>query len=304
MSEIYGSLKEIAIHMAKAQQEQVDAVTEECPVVDNIKFQAASHDMWNVAKALNNISGGGFVDAGAPLAAMKVQRGLKRVDLKVLGGEVFIDQDSALQMGGPAAYFADNERAILSSLAMQAEVEIIYNNLRAYAIANGKKTLCGGASNANYSIVAVRWKPGVTCGLYSPKMFKEGTIVKGEPLNGGQLYKDPGTLVNGYGYQYKGYIGLQMLDVRTVACLVNVTASNKPTAMQVDDMLASIRATNANTVIYCHPKAMSILADVGKSSAFRMGPGDKDVDREIEKWNKVPIITSYNFYDGAEANVA
>lgn len=303
MAEVYGTLKEIAIHMAKTQQEMVDAITEECPVLDSIKFKSASHDMWNVAKNLSSISGGGFVDAGAPLASMKVQRGLKRVDLKVLGGKVFIDQDSALQMGGPAAYFAENELPIISTLSMQAEIEIIYNNLRAFAIANGNKTLCGGAANANYSIIAVRWKPGVTCGLYSPKMFKEGSIVKGEALNGGTLYENAEGIA-GYGYQYKGYLGLQMLDPRTVAVLANVTAANKPTPMQVDDMLASIRATNANTVIYCHPKAMSILADVGKSAAFRMGPQDKDVDREIEKWNKVPIITSYNFYDAAEANVA
>lgn len=304
MAEVYGTLKEIAVHLAKTQQEMVDSITEETPVTDTIKFKAATHDMWNVAKNLSSITGGGFVDAGAPLAKMKVQRGLKRVDLQVLGGEVFIDQDSALQMGGPAAYFADNEAAIMSKLGMDAEVSIIYNNIRAYALQNGLKTLCGGAANANYSILAVRWVPGVTCGLYSPKMFKEGTLVKGEPLSGGQLYKDPEALVNGYGYQYKGYIGIQLLDPRTCAGLFNVTSAAKPTAVQVDDMLASIRATDKNTYLYCHPKAMNVLADVGKSAAFRMGVSDKDVDRRIASWNGVKIVTSYNFYDATEANVA
>lgn len=304
MAEIYGTLKEIAVHLAKTQQEMVDSITEETPVIDTIKFKPASHDMWNVAKNLSSITGGGFIDAGGKLAKMQVQRGLKRVDLKILGGEVFIDQDSALQMGGAAAYFADNEPAIMSKLGMDAEVEIIYNNLRAWALQNGLKTLCGGAANANYSILAVRWIPGAVCGLYSPKMFAEGTIVKGEALNGGQLYKDPETLVNGYGYQYKGYVGIQLLNPKSCAGLFNVTAAAKPTAMQVDDMLASIRASDKNTFIYCHPKAMNVLADVGKSAAFRMGASDTDVNRQIEKWNKIPIVTSYNFYDGTEANVA
>lgn len=308
MAEVYGTLKEIAVHMAKTQQDMVDSVTEETPVVDTIPFQAASHDMWNVAKNLGSVTGGGFGDAGAPLASMKVQRGLRRVDLKVLGGEVFIDQDSALQMGGPAAYFADNEPAILSKLGMDAEVEIIYNSLRAYALQNaafipGLKTLCGGAGNANYSILAVRWIRGASCGLYSPKMFKQGTLVKGESLSGGQLYKNPSDGVNGYGFQYKGYIGIQLLNMKTCAGLFNVTATNKPTGMQVDDMLASIRATDKNTFIYCHPKAMNVLADVGKSAAFRMGTSDKDVDRRIASWNGVRIVVTYNMFDGTEANV-
>ncbi|MDP2876858.1 MAG: hypothetical protein Q8O00_11785, partial [Holophaga sp.] len=235
---------------------------------------------------------------------LNVKRGLEKVDLQILGGEVFVPQDNVVPLGGAAKYFAKNEPAILRKLGVDAEIAILYNNLRQYAIDNGKKTLCGGAANANYTILIVRWVPGETVGLYSPKMFRKGSIVVDEPLSGGNLYQDPTTKVNGYGMQYKGYLGMQLLNPKSVSGLFNVTAANKPTAMQVDDALASARANKKNTFIYCHPKAMNILAEVGKSAAFRMGSSDTDVNREIEKWNGVPIVTSYNFLEGTEANVA
>lgn len=303
MAEIYGSMKEIAVHMAKTQQEQVDALTEEAPVLGSIPFEKATHELWNVAPVITSIKGGGVVDANAPLPMMSVGRGLKRVDLQVIGGEVFVPQDAALAMGGRAAYFAKNEPLLMKQLGMDVDVSIIYNMLRQYAIDNGKYTKVGGTANANYSVIAVNWEPGNVCGLYSPLMFKKDTFFQEEALYGGALMKN-GDGVAGYGMQYKSYMGVQLLNPKRVSALVNIDATHKPTAMQVDDFLAACRARPNTTKIYCHPKAMSIMADVGKSSAFRMGPGDKDVDREIERWNKIPFVTDYNFYDGTEANVA
>jgi hypothetical protein len=71
----------------------------------------------------------------------------------------------------------------------------------------------------------------------------------------------------------------------------------------VDTMLDMVRA-DGGAYIYCHRKVLSILADVGKGAAFQMGPDQNKVDRRIAEWNGVPIITSYNFVDAAEAHVA
>ncbi len=68
-------------------------------------------------------------------------------------------------------------------------------------------------------------------------------------------------------------------------------------------MLDMVRA-DGGAYIYCHRKVLSILADVGKGAAFQMGPDQNKVDRRIAEWNGVPIITSYNFVDAAEAHVA
>lgn len=306
MAEGYGTLKELAVNFAKVQQHQVEAITEDTDVLNTIPFEAASHDLWNAVSAIQSISGGGFGDMSGPLAKLNVKRGLEKVDLQILGGEVFVPQDNVVPLGGPAAFFSKNEKPILRKLGMDAEIAILYNNLRQFAIDLGgeNKTLCGGAGNANYSILIVRWVPGETVGLYSPKMFKAGQIVVPESLSGGNLYQDPTTKVNGYGMQYKGYLGMQLLNKKSISVLCNVTSATKPTAMQMDDALAAARANKKSTFIYCHPKAMNILADVGKSAAFRMGTSDTDVNREIEKWNGVRIVTSYNFMQGTEANVA
>lgn len=301
---IFGTLKELSVHMAKVQQHQVDGITEETPVLNTIPFEQATHDLWNVASVLQNISGGGFVKMNAPLSQVKVDRGLTKVDLEILGGEVFVPQDTAVVVGGPAAWFSKNEFSIMRNFGMSAEEAIIYNNLRQYALDNGKKLNAGASGNVNYSLLAVRWVPGEVCGLYSPKLFSHGELVKAEALNGGNLTKDPTTKVNGYGMQYKGYMGMQLLNSKCVAGIFNITDSNKPTALQVDGLLEMVRADKKRTYLYCHPHVQGILGDVGKGGAFRMGVGDKDVSREIEKWNGVPIVTSYQFYAATESVVS
>jgi len=302
---IFGTLKELAVHMAKVQQHQVDGITEETPVLNTIPFEQATHDLWNVATVLENISGGGFVDMNAPLPKVQVGRGLRKVDLEILGGEVFVPQDTAVIHGGAPAWFAKNEFSIMRNFGMTAEEAILYDNLRAYALDNGNKINAGASGDVNYSILAVRWVPGEVCGLYSPKMFaKGGELVKAEALGGGGLIKDAATNVNGYGMQYKGYLGIQLLNDKCVAGIFNITDSNKPTALQVDGLLEMVRADKKRTFLYCHPHTMGILADVGKGGGFRMGPDDKNVNREIEKWNGVPIVTSYQFMAATESVVS
>ncbi len=300
---IVGTLKELSAAYAVKQQHQVDSLLEDTNVLDTVQFEPASHTLWNVYDEVTEVAGGGFVDMDAPLGDMEVNTELRRVDLSILGGKIFCPEDKALAYGGKEAYFTKKTPKILRKLGVDAEKSVIYDNLRPFALDAGNALDAGASGDAGYCILAVRWVQGETIGLYSTDTFKQGALFNVTPLHDGALYEHPTTGVLGYGVRYKGYFGMQLANPRTVAGIFNVTADHKPTSLQVDTMLDMVRA-GAGTYIYCHRKVLSILADVGKGAAFQMGPGDRKVDRRIAEWNGVPIVTSYNFVDGAEAHVA
>jgi len=300
---IVGTLKELASVYARKQPQQVEHLLEDTNVLDSVKFEPASHTLWNVYDEVTEVSGDGFVDMDAPLGDMEVNTELKRVDLSILGGKIFCPEDKALAYGGREAYFSKKTPKILRKLGVDAEKAVIYDNLRPFALDNGNALDAGAENDANYCILAVRWVEGETIGLYSTETFKNGGLFDVTKLHNGALYEHPGTGVLGYGLRYKGYFGMQLANPKTVAGIFNVTATAKPTSLQVDTMLDMVRA-DGSAFIYCHRKVLSILADVGKGAAFQMGPTDRKVDRRIAEWNGVPIITSYNFVDGAEAHVA
>ncbi|WP_461209922.1 major capsid protein [Desulfocurvus sp. DL9XJH121] len=298
---ITGTLKELSNEYAKKQPKQVDNITEETPVLASVPFEAASHALWNVYDEVSDISGGGFVDMDAPLQLMEVNSNLKRVDLQIMGGKMWCPEDKAKAFGGKEKYFAKKQPKALRNLGVTTEQAIIYDNLLAYSQDQGKLLDAGATDSTGFLILAVRWVPGETTGLYSPDGFKQGAMLDTQAINGGNLYENADGVL-GYGLRMKGYFGMQMANPETVAALVNVNQAHMPTAMQVDDLLDMVRAAS-NTHLYCHRKALSILAQVGKGAAFQMVPGDQHVDRRIAEWNGVGITTSYNFADGAETYI-
>jgi hypothetical protein len=242
-----------------------------------------------------------------------VKSDLKKIDLSIMGGEASIGEDKARMFGGAPRYFAKNEPAILRKSGMSAEVAMLYNMLKPYAIANGKKINAAGSSNVNHCIIAVRFIPGETTGLYSPKGFANGAMLDVQALNGGNLMKVSTTRngatvsINGYAVRYKGYFGLQCANTASVAGIFNIdriSATKKlPTATQIDDLLDMVKAGTNNTFLFMHPKVKSAL-NVLKTNQLVMNVEDKRFDTRISTWNDVPIFTSYNFYDGTEVNVS
>lgn len=297
-----GTLRELSQEYAKKQPHQVDSLTEEAPILDGIKFESATHALWNVAEEVTDIRGGGFVDMDAPLDYADVDSRLRKVDLSIMGTKMFCPEDKARAYGGKEKYFAKKTPKVLRKLGVDAEKAIVYRNLLPYAVDRGNLIDSGGAGNENCVLLAVRWVPGETCGLFSPTGFGQGTLINVTALSSGSLYEnDHGIL--GYGVRMKGYFGMQLLNPKTVAALVNITPQTRPTAMQVDDLLDKVRASK-NTVLYCNPKVRTILGEIGKGAFMNMGPGDKAVDRRIAEWNGVPVITSYNFNEYSDAHIA
>ena len=295
-----GTLKEIAVSLAQKQQHYVNSLTEESPILDNMRFEPSTHGLWNAYEEVASISGAGFVDINQPLPEMKIDSNLKKIDLSILGGEIFLPEDKGSVIG-VGEYFAKKVPVLIKQAGQTAEQKIIYDNFLPYAINNGKVASAGGAANC-YSMVAVRFVEGEVTGLYSAHNIHNAGLLDVANINGGALYKNASGVL-GYGVRLKGYIGVQLANPNAVSAIVNINGSNIPTAAQIDDMLVSARATPASTFIFCHPKVLSLL-NTYKGNILQSTPMDWNVNRSFMAWNGIRFITSYNFKNGSESAVS
>ena len=303
---ITGTLAELNNHYAKKQSKLLENLTEDTAVLNQMKFEPASHGLWNAYEEVTSIKGAGFVDMNAPLPQLGVDTKLKKQDLSIMGGEIFVPEDTAKMWGSAEAYFAKRTPALLKEAGMTAEQKLIYNNIAKFAKDNGKLQSAGGSAAASgdtglYSMYAFRQIEGENIGLYSPEGFKNGAGLDVAKINGGNLYKNTNGVL-GYGIRLKGYFGFQLANAKGVAGIVNINASHIPTAAQIDDMLIEARATAANTFIICHPKVLSML-NIYKGNVLQMTTGDQDMNRTYMAWNGIRFVTSYNFIAGNEKQV-
>lgn len=294
------TLKELALKYAKAQPQMVDNLTEDAPVLDAMKFQKATHGLWNVYSRATNIQGPTFTDMNAPLSEMSFDRKLEKVDLSIMGGELFCPEDTARMYGGKSEFFAERTPRFLLDAGVKTEKVLIYDNYRQFAIDN-HNVLDAGATGTGYSILCVRHIPGEICGLYSPEGFKQGAMLDVQPINGGDLYHNKEGVL-GYGLRLKGYFGFQLANEQAVSAIVNIDKEHVPTEDQMDELLDMARAKSGTTHLYMHPRVLSMLNKY-KGSILRTVNSDSEVDRTFDQWNKINIITSYNFLKGTEPKV-
>ena len=309
--------RDVGILMAKKQEHEIDAVTEEAPILAQLPMQEASHGIRNVYEELKEVDGAQLVNLDDELPTIGSEGTLGYQDLSVLGGIIRVGEDKANKFGGAAAYFAKKMPSILRQTGADTEKSLIYNTMRPYAKANGREQTAGGTTaSTQYSMVCVKWVEGETIGLYDAQGFGDGKVFDMLPLNGGNAYEftdtDSKTKV-GYGERIKAYFALQLANPRNVSSIVNVelTADGTtdtgfkalPTEAQISKMIRDARGNPANTLIYCHPAVLDALG-VYKSGALQMTPSDNAYSQIITTWNGIRFVTSYNFDDGTEAVVA
>ena len=311
--------RDVGIRMAKKQAHEIDAVTEEAPILAQLPMQEASHGIRNVYEELKEVDGAQLVNLDDELPSIGSEGTLGYQDLSVLGGIIRVGEDKAKKFGGAGAYFAKKMPSILRQTGADTETSLIYNNIRPYAKANSREQsaqLSAAATAASqYSIVCVKWVEGETIGLYDSNGFGNGKVFDMLPLNGGNAYEftdtDDKTKV-GFGERIKAYFALQLANPRNVSSIVNVELTADatsdtgyqalPTEAQMNKMIRDARGNPANTFIYCHPSVLDALGAY-KGSALQMMPTNEDYNTVIATWNGIKIITSYNFDDGTEAVV-
>ena len=299
------TLHEIALDKAKKRPELVDFLTEEAPILKMLKWIPATHGLWNVEEILDSIQGASFTDLGAPLPSMKAETQLRQTYVNLLGGEVEVSKDKAAQFGGDANYFARRENAFYKQAGMDTELAIWRDYWRKAALKNKLITKCGATANA-YTILIVRFDQENNIGIYDPTQFNQGRLLDPEPLNGGALYhlrSQPG--VSGYGVEYRGRFGWQLLNpARAVHAIVNVDSANLPTLSQIEDAIASVRGTAANTYIFGHHKIVQKTFSAIKQADIMYVNGDNSIQTIIGAINGIKIIGSYDRPDGIETAVA
>lgn len=297
--------RELAIAQATKQPQMVDSLLEEAPIVAGMPMQPSTHGFHNIFEEVTDVTGAGLIDIDDELPTVDANTELKQKDLSILGGTIFVGEDKAMKFGGASSYFASKEPLIMRKTGEDLEKSIVYNNLRAYAIEQGKAVSVGGTSNVNFSILAVTWTAGEMTGLYDPNGYGDGKMFDVQPINGGNLFEKTvnGKTILGYGVRYKSTLGIQTANSRYISALVNIDLANdkKPTGAQIDKMLIDARQ-NTSTVLYMHPIVLAYLFEQ-KASSLQVFNSDTGIDRRIITWNGTPIVTSYNFLNGTEANV-
>lgn len=311
------TLNQLSIAKAKIFTEQVDNLTENAPIIKIIPFTASSDQLWDVTSELRLVSSVDRVDLNAPLPSIQIADSLNQTPLNIFGAQQFVPEDTALLEGGPDKYFAKNRRAFERQTGMDMETSYIYNAFKPFALAmnkagHGNVQNAGGSANQNYSILVVRFDNLNMTGLFSPLAFKRDTFLDMKPINNGALYPQPDPnspfyLTNGYGLRMKTFVGVRMLSHRNIGAIVNidVTTANPLTKMMMNKALLSARAGDAGkTMIFCHPTVKLYLEEIGKVESLTTTYSEKAANFQLDTWNGIPIVTSYNFVDGAETNIS
>lgn len=302
------SLYEIALGPDKSQRAVVDAITCEAPILRDLPMEPSSHGLWNIYESMKDVTGGDLVDLDAPLPKVSAESELKQTDLSIIGGEMEVGEDTARKLGGPVSYFAKKATPVLRKTGMSAERSLLYDNFRAFAIRNGNVQSAGGTGTKNYSILCVHYVPGEITGVYDPAGFGNAKTFDLTPIAGGELYKNAeGRLV--YGMRLKTYFGVQLANPDYVSAIVNcdidsdsTSARTFPTMRQMDKLLIDARA-GQNTFIFCHPAVKAYLGTTCKLEHMTLVSGN-GFSTQIDAWNGVPIITSFNFDNGTENAVS
>ena len=302
------SLYEIALGPDKSQRAVVDAITCEAPILRDLPMEPSSHGLWNIYESMKDVTGGDLVDLDAPLPKVSAESELKQTDLSIIGGEMEVGEDTARKLGGPVSYFAKKATPVLRKTGMSAERSLLYDNFRAFAIRNGNVQSAGGTGTKNYSILCVHYVPGEITGVYDPAGFGNGKTIDLTPIAGGEIYKNAeGRLV--YGMRLKTYFGVQLANPDYVSAIVNcdidsdsTSARTFPTMRQMDKLLIDARA-GQNTFIFCHPAVKAYLGTTCKLEHMTLVSGN-GFSTQIDAWNGVPIITSFNFDNGTENAVS
>lgn len=299
------TLREIALDKAKKRPELVDFLLEESPILDTVKWIPASHGLWNVEEQLTSVTGAQFVDLDAPLPTMDASTKLRQTFVSVMGGTMTVGEDKAAQFGGAPAYFARREPKLLKKAGMDTEKAIYTDQWRRAAIKEKLFTKCGGTGSSLSTVLIVRQEADNNVGIYDPTGFSQGRLLDIRPVNSGALYAINAAGTLGYGVRYKGRFGWQILEPgRAVYALVNCDASHLPTVAQVEDAVAAVRGTPANTLILGNEVLLGKMVSSWKMEKIQYTIENGGLNTRFGDLNGIKIRGSYNVSDFNESAVA
>jgi hypothetical protein len=304
---LVNSLREIAIAQ-KGDIPSIDQITDSSPVIATANFQAANRGTAHVYEELKHFTTGEYVAIDGVLTEVDAEFDVKKQDIGIQGGKMYAMSDTLALTGYTAEqYFMKKYMPVAQGTLQNLETDLVYNILEAFAIANGNVINASGNANTNYSILVCRWQEDNLSGIYNPEAFNPSTLFRLGSINNGAEYEiaaKNGAL--GFGMYYKTYMAFLAANARNVSVIVNANKSTADavTGTMMDDALALARAgTTGSTFIYCHPMAASRFLNKFKGDAIVTDTSNREFNRAIDRYSGVPIVTSWNFKNGTEANV-
>jgi len=192
---LFDTYSELTLKHAPKQKKILDTISVASPIFDTLPTMVASTEVQNVYQRLRAVTGGNLRAIDAPANMTSADFDLARTDLSIIDGRIEVGADTVEILGGKEVAFGNQAPAIIKETMKNVEVGLIYDNLRAYAIANGNYSKAGGTSNANYSIICATYGEGENIGLTSPSMINSGKAFNFADRMGGNAYDK--TLANG-----------------------------------------------------------------------------------------------------------
>jgi len=86
-------------------------------------------------------------------------------------------------------------------------------------------------------------------------------------------------------------------------CNIDITNDKLPSLVQLDDMVLNARA-GENSAIYMHPRVKQMLGREYKYSKINLFNESTGLTKMVDTYEGIPILTSWNFLDATETNVA
>lgn len=295
----------LAVDKAKKQPFLVNTITENSPVLATAIMQPTTNGLQHNYKKATLVDGPGLVDIDGVLPTMTFDGRLETVNLSVFGGEIEKGIDEVKMAGGKSEAFSQALEIASQSYFQQLEKSVLYNELRAYAIANGNYIKAGGSSTVNSSILCVSWTAGEIAGLYDPTFFGAGNMLEVMDMTPTQAVKNSsGVYV--HRYVAKGNFGVLKANENKVGAIVNIDLTNAAssfTSALIDRLLVNARAYgNPNAVLTMPYQIMAYLGQFKDNKLITTF--DSEINTIVSRWNGVRIIPTYNMLNATETTVS
>jgi len=307
------TLVELAIEKTPTQRVMINTLVEESPFLARLPMEPASDGNINKFEKITDITAAQVVDLDEALPVVNSNTEIDSTTISRMGGIIHVPKNKAdLWPTGLNGYYAKKLTPVLRESGNSLERTLMYNTFIAAAVAAGNVINCGGSTaNKQNTILVIKWSEGETNGIYNPNLVNSGKMFNIADINGGNVYEKWNSTTSAndlvYGRYIESFMGAQVANIRNVFVLKNVDLTLSagdyaalPYESQINQALVAVRANPANTEIWCASAVASALGvEYSGSSVNTIPSGTRS--NILRMWNEVPILTSYNFDQNAEA---
>ncbi len=303
--------QELGVKSTTTQAVMIDYITEEAPILAMLPMMESSDATSNKYEVLEDADGATLNDFNSELPILNAATSIRQIDLQVLGGNVECTFDAERQWGSKETYLQTKLPHILGVTGEKLEKTILYDSFRKTCIDyNGKPKFdskrlidAGGTGSTNYSIIAVKYKPGVVTGLYNPA--DGGGFDMGVNWKWGGGFGALSNGKDGYVARLSSYVGMQIANPKFVCSIVNndILGTKVASKEQLCNAITNVRGKANDTFLYMHPAMRDYICANYKDSVMQVPVQTKDLNYLVDYFNGIRIITSHNFQDGDEAHI-